>query len=66
MLLIHVRRLYYKDKETKTDFQLKQASLMITFRKVLNAYSIDALNKRKERKPTVENIADVLLPDSKT
>lgn len=60
VLLIHVRRLYYKDKEAKTDFQLKQASLMIRFRKVLNAYAIDAPDKRKERKPTVRNIAGEL------
>ncbi|MGO1245420.1 MAG: AraC family transcriptional regulator, partial [Sphingobacterium sp.] len=37
VLLIHVRRLYYKNKEAKTDFQLKQASLMIRFRNVLDS-----------------------------
>lgn len=60
VLLIQVRRLYYKDKEAKTDFQLKQTSLMIRFRKVLNTYSIDSPNNRRERKPTVKNIADEL------
>ncbi|EDM37873.1 transcriptional regulator, AraC family protein [Pedobacter sp. BAL39] len=59
MLLIHVRRQYYKDKEAKTDFQLRQASLMIRFRKVLNTYAIDAQVKWKG-KPTVRNIADEL------
>ncbi|WP_344830608.1 helix-turn-helix domain-containing protein [Chryseobacterium ginsenosidimutans] len=60
VLLINIRRLYYKDKEAKTDFQLKQAALMVRFRKVLNAYSIDTPNKIKEHKPTVKNIADEL------
>ncbi|MGO3195361.1 MAG: helix-turn-helix domain-containing protein [Sphingobacterium sp.] len=60
VLLIHVRRLYYKNKEAKTDFQLKQASLMIRFRNVLDSYSIDSSIKRKEQKPTVSDIADEL------
>ncbi|PQA59912.1 helix-turn-helix domain-containing protein [Siphonobacter curvatus] len=57
VLLIQVRRLYYKDKEAKTDFQLKQASLMIRFRNVLNAYSIDAPTAKKEQRPSVRSIA---------
>lgn len=60
VLLIQIRRLYYKDKAAKTDFQLKQASLMVRFRKVLDSYSIDAPNKRKDRKPTVSTIAGEL------
>ncbi|EGK00765.1 hypothetical protein HMPREF9455_03039 [Dysgonomonas gadei ATCC BAA-286] len=60
VLLIKIRRLYDQDKNAKTNFQLKQASLMIRFRKVLDTYSIDAPNKRKERKPTVKNIANEL------
>lgn len=60
VLLIQIRRLYYKDKDAKTDFQLKQASLMVRFRNVLDSYSIDAPGRRKERKPTVKHIADEL------
>lgn len=60
VLLIQIRRLYYKDKEVKTAFQLKQASLMVRFRRVLDTYAVDAPNKRREEKPTVRTIADEL------
>ncbi|RXK87042.1 helix-turn-helix domain-containing protein [Filimonas effusa] len=60
VLLIQIRRLYYKDRQAKTDIQLKQASLMVRFRKVLNTYSIDTPNKRKEHRPTVRSIAEEL------
>jgi AraC-like DNA-binding protein len=60
VLLIQIRRLYYKDKQVKTPFQLKQASLMVKFRKVLDAYAIDAPDIRKEGRPTVRKIADEL------
>lgn len=60
VLLIKISRLYDQDKNAKTNFQLKQASLMIRFRNILNTYAIDAAEYKRGRKPTVKNMADEL------